>query len=145
MTIVFSLFRNRSLLAFAAFTAMLASQPLRAQCNFRNLVMSGTYAMVGTGTIVGVGPIATLGSVTYDGQGNGSVTYTVTVNGTVSKAVPATGAYTVNSDCTGSKTFGSGPSAQHFNFVITPDGNKITWIVTDPGVVMIGTAERLFR
>jgi len=50
--------------------------------------------------------------------------------------VPAT--FTVNPDCTGSKTIG----ATTYNFVITPDGSKITWIVTSNGVTMTGTGVR---
>jgi hypothetical protein len=48
----------------------------------------------------------------------------------------------VNPDCTGSKTIGSGASATHFDFIITPDGSTITWIETDNGVTLSGTAIR---
>jgi hypothetical protein len=47
----------------------------------------------------------------------------------------------VNRDCTGSKTIGT----SHFNFVITPDGSTITWIVTDAGVTLSGTGIRFRR
>jgi hypothetical protein len=144
---------NRNLLALAVFTAALTPQALKADdprvaqlaCAFQNLTMNGTYVMSGTGTIVGVGPIALVGKVTYDGRGNGSVTYTVSLNGVITKAITATGTFTVNSDCTGSKTIGSGPSATHFDFVITPDGGTITWVETDTSVVMMGTAVRFGR
>ncbi|HWZ30682.1 MAG TPA: hypothetical protein VNX18_05085 [Bryobacteraceae bacterium] len=139
-----SSFSKPSLLTLAALTLALGLQALRAQtqCPAMNATMEGTYVMSGSGTIVGVGAIASVGVVTYDGQGNGLGTSTTVVNGATSRGtVPGT--FTVNRDCTGSKTFGSGPSATHFDFVITPDGSKITWIVTDPGVIMTGTATRM--
>ena len=53
------------------------------------------------------------------------------------------GVFTVNSNCTGSKTFGTGATATHFDFMITPDGKTITWIAMDSGVIIIGTAVRM--
>jgi len=139
---------NRNLLALAAFAAVVAPQALKAdnaQCSLGNSIMNGTYAMSFTGTIVGVGPITGISMVTYDGQGGGlSGPSTTSVNGMISKDPGGTkGSFTVNRDCTGSKSFGSGPSAQHYDFVITPDGDTITWVVTDTGVVLSGTAVRL--
>jgi hypothetical protein len=52
--------------------------------------------------------------------------------------VPAV--YTVNADCTGSKIFGG---TQHYDFVVSPNGRLITFIVTDAGVVLSGTGVRL--
>jgi hypothetical protein len=57
--------------------------------------------------------------------------------------VPIT--FSVNRDCTGSKTVGSGASATHFDFVITPDGRTITWVQTDAFWVTSGTAVRMNR
>lgn len=139
---------NRNLLALAALAAAVTPQALKADpalCTRQDATMNGTYAMSGGGTIVGVGPIAFVGVVTYDGQGNGSVTYSVSVNGVITKGITATGTFTVNRDCSGSKTFGSGANAQHFDFVITPDGSTITWVETDAGVVSSGTAVRLLK
>jgi hypothetical protein len=64
------------------------------------------------------------------------------VNGTIYKGVAATATFTVNRDCTGSKTFSDG---SQYDFVITLDGSTITWIETDPGVVVSGTAVRIKR
>jgi hypothetical protein len=139
---------NQNLLALVAFTAAVTPQALRADnalCTRQNVIMSGTYAMSGGGTIVGVGPIAMVGAVTYDGQGNGSVTYSVSANGAITRGITATGTFIVNRDCTGSKTFGSGPTAAHYDFIITPDGSKITWVETDAGVVISGQAVRLLK
>jgi hypothetical protein len=70
-----------------------------------------------------------VGEVIYNGDGTGTLlSATLNANGAVSKLAGVSGVFTVNQDCTGSKTFGSGPSAQHFDFVITPDGSTITWL-----------------
>jgi hypothetical protein len=91
-------------------------------------------------------PFFSLALAVYNGDGTGTLTsLTETVNGSSSTAASLPITFTVNRDCTGSKTVGSGPSAIHMNFVISPDGSKITWIVTDPGVTMTGTGVRQDR
>ena len=146
MTKLLRSFSSRSLLALAALAVVLTPQALKAQCPQGNATMNGTYEVSGSGTVAGVGPIAVVGEVTYNGDGTGvTVSSTVSVNGATAKTSGVAATFTVNSDCTGSKTFGSGPSAQHYDFVITPDGSKITWIVTDNGVVLMGSALRFSR
>jgi hypothetical protein len=104
--------------------------------------MNGTYVASGTGTVAGVGPIALVGEVIYNGDGTGmAVAITQSVNGGSSTATGIPATFTVNRDCTGTKTIGN----NHYNFVITPDGNTITWIVTDAGVTLMGTGVRLRR
>ena len=101
--------------------------------------MNGTYVASATGTVVGVGPLAAVTQVIYNGDGTGMVVInTRSLNGVTSTftGIPAT--FTVNRDCTGTKTIGS----THYNFVITPDGNTITFIVTDAGVTLMGTGVR---
>ena len=80
--------------------------------------------------------------VTYDGQGNGLSTGTTSVAGVISRSVDVPGVYTVNRDCTGSKIFGG---ATNFDFVVTPDGREITWIVTNAfaGSLFTGHAVRM--
>jgi hypothetical protein len=106
--------------------------------------MKGTYVSAGTGTVGTAdpfSPMATVGLVIYNGDGTGVLVYsTKTVAGVSSTStnnVLAT--FTVNPDCTGSKTIG----ATNLHFVITPDGSKITWIVTNPGVTLMGTGVRM--
>jgi hypothetical protein len=97
-------------------------------------------------TVTGVGPVTFVGLVVYHGDGTGTlVTSTGSYNGAISKLANVSGVYTVNRDCTGSKTFGSGASAQHFDFVITPDGSTITWVETDSGTTISGRAVRAGR
>ena len=128
----------------AILTVSLTGSALRAQApQCSNDTMRGVYMMSGGGTVVGLGPVAIVGIVTYDGQGGGQATATQSANGTIYRQVPSTGVFTVNADCTGSKTFGTGATATHFDFVITPDGKTITWIVTDSGRIMTGTAVRI--
>ena len=140
MTRLLRSFSSRNLLALGALTIALAPQTLEAQCS--NATMKGTYVASGTG-MVGTGPafspIAAVSLVTYNGDGTGVQVFgtrTVAGQASTSSNVPAT--FTVNPDCTGSKTIGT----TNFNFVITPDGSKITWIVTDSGVTLMGTGVR---
>lgn len=136
-------FRNS--LVFGALTLALVPWVSMAQepaCAQGNLIMNGTYVVSGTGTVSGVGPLTTVGLIVYNGDGTGATVFsTMTVNGvsSTSSGVPAT--FTVNRDCTGSKIIGT----THFNFVITPDGDTITWIVTSSGVNAMGTGVRIRR
>jgi hypothetical protein len=138
-----SFFGMFSVLALAALAAGLTPQLAKAdnaQCNLGNSIMNGTYVASGTGTVAGVGPIAVVGELIYNGDGTGYVVMlTQSVNGATSTATKVPVSFTVNPDCTGSKTVGTG----HYNFVITPDGSLITWIVTDNGVTLMGTGVRM--
>jgi hypothetical protein len=108
--------------------------------------MSGVYVMSGRGNIVGVGPVVMVGEVVYNGDGTGTLlSVTKNVNGTVLTSAQIPVMFTVNRDCTGSKIVGSGASATHFDFVITPDGSTITWVGTDPNSVISGKAVRASR
>jgi len=129
--------------ALAVMTFAVAPQALQAagaRCPLLNATLHGTYMLHGTGTIVNVGPISAVGEVTFDGQGNSTATYTASVNGTIHKGVTVTGTYAVNLDCTATHAESDG---SHYSYVVTPDGNKVTWIETDPGVVISGTEIRL--
>jgi hypothetical protein len=138
---------NRNLIMAAAFALALTPQIAKAQgkqCVQQNAIMNGTYVMTASGSITGFGAYASVAEVIYDGQGNGLiVALTESINGAIDRQQGTTGVYTVNADCTGNKTFGAGASAQHFDFVITPDGSTITWISTGPGATIIGTAVRM--
>ncbi len=133
---------NRSLVALVIVTAAFAPQALKAAdlCPLQNATKHGTYVVFGTGTIVGVGSISAVGEITYNGRGNTVATYTASVNGAINSGVTVTGTYTVNGDCTGSLAESDG---SHYDFVVTPDGSRSTWIETDSGVVVSGTEVRL--
>ncbi len=145
-------FSKTNLFVFAMFTAALIPPGLRAErpeCSVAT--MHGTYAVTGSGFSVGangaITPVTTLGTVTYDGLGGGSGSSTLSAGGTIIQHNTATATFTVNPDCTGSKTFTSTATgaATHFDFVITPDGATIKWIVTNSGAVLSGQATRLYR
>jgi hypothetical protein len=66
------------------------------------------------------------------------------VAGMIIRQLPITGSYTVNPDCTGSKQFTApGFPPTNFDFVVNPNGRKITFIETDAGTVFSGSAVRL--
>ena len=126
--------------AFAVMVLALAAQTIDATplCPLGNATLHGTYVVSGGGSIVGLGPVTSVGEVTYDGLGSSNATFTVSLNGNV-QTVTVPGTYTVNPDCTATAV--EGPS--HYNFVITPNGNNVWWMATDPGVILSGTIIRL--
>ena len=131
------------LLMFCALAAMTfaAVQPLYAAdelCPLLNATLHGTYMVHGVGTIVGGGPIASNGTVTFDGKGNSSNTFTASINGQIHRGVTISGPYTVNPDCTGTQTL----SGSNYDFVVMPDGSTTSWIETDPGTYLYGSAVR---
>jgi len=134
------------ILALAAITFAAAPHSLKAAdedalCPRGNATLSGTYVLRGGGTIVGVGPVTVVGWLTNDGKGSVvKSSMTASVNGKIS-TFTVSGPYTVNSDCSGSVE----PSGQHYNMVVSPDGNRVNWIQTDPGTVSSGTEVRLTR
>jgi hypothetical protein len=128
----------------AILTLFLTTSAVKAQeppphCS--QATLSGTYVNSGTGAMGGA-PIAMVGKVTYDGHGNGLATFTRSLGGVITRPVAVAGVYTVNPDCTGSKTFGG---TTDYDFVVTPDGREITWIVTNSGAgaLFTGRAVRL--
>ena len=133
-----------SSLTLAAMAAVFAPQLAKADgsllCMRGNAIMHGTYVATGTGTVAGVGPVTVVSLFVYNGDGSGMrVSGTKAVNGASSPLGGVPISFTVNQDCTGSKIVGS----SNFNFIIAPDGSTITWIETDNGVTLSGTAIRL--
>jgi len=131
-------------LSGAILTLFLATAAVRAQgpppqCS--QATLNGTYVNTGTGSRGG-NSVVSVSKVTYDGQGNGLSSGTTSVAGVISRSVNVPGVYTVNRDCTGSKIFGG---ATNFDFVVTPDGREITWIVTNEfaGSLYTGRAVRM--
>jgi hypothetical protein len=119
-------------LSGAILSLFLATMAVRAQgpppqCS--QATLNGTYVNSATG-FRGGATVVSVSKVTYDGEGNGRSTGTTSVAGVISRSVAVPGVYTVNPDCTGSKTFGG---ATNFDFVVTPDGREITWMVTNAG------------
>ena len=111
-------------------------------CPVQNGTLNGTYVLSGTGSYGG-SPIALVGKAVFDGAGNLTLTFSASVNGVIYRGLTATGTYNVNADCTGSKTFtDSMGNTTHYDFVVAPDGNKLTWIETDSFTSVLGNAVR---
>ncbi len=120
-------------------TSAASAQGTPPQCS--QATLNGTYVNTGAGSIGGAS-VVLVGKVTYDGRGNGQSTFTKSTAGVITRSVAVPGVYTVNADCTGSKTFGG---ATNYDFVVTPDGRQIAWIVTNAssGALFAGHAERM--
>lgn len=103
------------------------------QCS--QATLSGTYVISGTGSL-GSASAVMMGKVAYDGQGNGQATFTQSAGGVITRYASVPGVYTVNPDCTGSKIFGGTIS---YDFVVTPDGREISWIVTNSPTLAVFT------
>jgi len=132
---------NTNLLVLAALSAALPqaghAQSSQNWCSaFR---LKGAYIFSGTGTFAPVGPLAAAGKITFDGLGNMQGTATQSFAGTIFKDVAFTGSYKVNGDCTGSLIFEYTVSGQSstFDFVVTPQGDTVTSICTDPGGTLV--------
>lgn len=128
--------------ALAAVAFALAPQSLQAAeplCPLLNATKHGTYVVYGTGTVVGVGPAVALGEITYDGRGNAVATFLLNLNGNVQTNTDVPSTYTINYDCTGTVL----EAGAHYSFVTSPDGDRTTWLETDPGTVVSGTEVRL--
>jgi hypothetical protein len=126
--------------ALAMIAFALLPPALNAQCTLGNATLHGAYIVSGAGTVVGVGSLSAVGVHTWDGQGSTVATYTASVNGSIYPGITVTGRYSLNADCTGSLTESDG---SHYNFVVSPNGSKATWIRTDTGTVVSGTETRL--
>lgn len=110
-----------------------------ALCPRGTATLSGTYMSMGGGTVAGVGPVTFVGEITYDGAGNATNPFTGSFNGAIFKGT-LTATYTVNSDCTGS--FNASDGSSHYDFVVSPNGQKVNFIETDAGSVVSGTIAR---
>lgn len=116
-----------------------AAAKAHASCPLLNATLHGSYIVAGSGTIAGVGPVTAVGKHTWDGDGKTAATNTISANGNILN-VHVTGMYTVNIDCTGKLTESDG---SHYNFVVQPNGESLSWIETDAGTIVSGTELRL--
>ena len=100
--------------------------------------LKGRYLFADAGTLYppafGVArptPAANAGFHLFNGDGTGTDTVTFRVGGAiVLENVVAPTSYTVNADCTGTLSVLGGPS---FGIFISPDGEALASIATDPG------------
>jgi hypothetical protein len=108
--------------------------------------LRGTYVFAATGHNIVAGvpqPKAIVEVIEFHGDGKLSVpAATRSVNGAVARSLPGgTGKYTVEAGCTGTLAFGdTGPT---FDVFLSPGGEKLWMIQTNPNTVFQGTATRL--
>jgi hypothetical protein len=98
------------------------------------------------------GSFAVAGHAVFDGNGKVDQVFSANFNGTVSQNEELKGGtYTVKANCTGTNTVDTnvdGSLVTHYDLFIAPDGSKVTFVQTDPGVVasgfeLRGTAKRV--
>jgi hypothetical protein len=115
-----------------------------------NATLKGLYMFAGTGytTLNGsLVPIAVTGKDIIYGNGKFDSLATLSVNGAIVQNDAAPGTYSVNSDCTATATVHMTPPTPdvHLEWFVTPDGDQIFYIQTDPGNVGAGTEPRVAR
>jgi len=115
-----------------------------------NQTLKGTYANSLHGLIFlpgGSAPLVLAGVVktTYDGNGTFTQVDAVSDNGSgVTGWRPGSGTYSVNPDCTGTQTIViPGMPDLHLQFVVSPSGNTLHFVVIDPGLATAGDSERI--
>jgi hypothetical protein len=109
--------------------------------------LKGRYLFAGSGTALppafGVTEPSLTTSAGYhifrgDGTGTDTVTFSINGNVVLENFISPT-SYTVNPDCTGTFSVSSRPS---FDLFISPDGEELVMIATDPGHVLAEGPQR---
>lgn len=110
------------------------------RCSERTL--HGSYVFAASGFTIAAGsaqPKAIVEVIDFNGDGTLSVpAATRSVNGAITRSLPSVGSYTVAEDCTGTIAF-DGPS---FDIFVSPRGNQLWLIQTNPNNVFEGSATR---
>ncbi len=104
------------------------------QCSLATI--KGTYVFAFEGTQAGV-PTAVAGLETIDGKGHAQgVLSQNNAKGAVAHFLHFTTRYTVHSDCTVTATITAATGTVfHLDGFTTPNGNTLTFVFTDPGIV----------
>ena len=126
-----------------------AGQPEQAlsenPCSLQTL--KGTYVY----HCAGVQPVngqqvhfAFAGQDNYNGDGTMTGTYSFSDNGALSQNVSYADTYTVNPDCTGTLlSVDENGLIGHFDLFFGHDGEEVSFVQTDPGVVAAGVERRV--
>jgi len=135
---------RRSLVAAAMALGVSGVALADNDCTFKTLMLHGSYVFAAKGynIVAGVAqPKAIVEVIVFNGDGTLSVpAATRSVNGVIARTPPGgTGSYTVEAGCTGTLAFLNGPS---FDIFISPKGDKLWMIQTDPNSVLQGTATK---
>jgi hypothetical protein len=134
---------TRQSLFAAAMVLAVSGVALADDCNLKTLRGSYFFAANGYTIVAGVAqPKAIVEVIDFKGDGTLSVpAATRRANGVIVRTPPGgTGSYTVEVGCTGTISFDGGPSLDIF---ISPKGEKIWMIQTNPDTVFQGTATRI--
>lgn len=114
-------------------------------CTLKTLRGSYVFAARGFTIVAGVAqPKAIVEAIDFNGDGTLSVPgATRSVNGAIVRTPPGgTGSYTVDVGCKATLAFDGGPG---FDMFISPKGDKLWMIQTNPDTVFQGTATRISR
>jgi hypothetical protein len=134
---------RRCVLAIAMVLGVSGVAQAGSDCALKTLRGSYYFAASGFTIVAGVAQPKTIIEV-IDFKGDGTLSVpaaTRSVNGAIVRTPPGgTGSYTVETGCTGTIAFDGGPSLDIF---ISPEGDKIWMIQTNPDNVFQGTATRV--
>jgi len=105
--------------------------------------LKGVFAFASSGSFhapTEVGDAAAFGQLVFDGRGGDTEISQSTIFGADTQA----GTYTVNPDCTGSARSTHHPSnaVDTVDFVLVEGGSEARFVVTNPGVVFVGTLDK---
>ena len=111
-------------------------------CNLRTLRGSYVFAASGYNIIGGVAqPKAIVELIDFNGDGTLVVSgATRSLNGVIAQIPPGgTGEYAIGEGCVGTLSFTGGP---RFDIYVSPHGENVSMIQTDPNTVFQGAATR---
>ena len=114
-------------------------------CSLRTLKGTYVYHCAGVQMVDGQ-PVhfAFAGKDHYNGDGTMTGVYSFSDNGAISQHVSYTGTYTVNPDCTGAfTTKDENGVVGHADLFFGRDGEEVSFVLTDPGVVDAGVERRV--
>src|SRR5512142_1497081 len=126
----------------SAHAQAVSSPPGSARCSVATLDGAYVFSTRGEARSTGSnkGPVAVAGIQVFDGHGHAHGFYSQSMNGKISRHVSFTATYTLNPDCTGTHT-GTDVTGVvvHNDMYSLPSGSRVTFLQTDPGVVLSGT------
>jgi hypothetical protein len=121
-------------------------EPHQRGCSLKTL--NGTYLFQYSGFQMQDGqqvPVVFAGQDRFSGDGTATSINSFSLNGAITRNVTSTGTYTLEANCTGSSIFIDDVTGEtsHFDHFVGRDGDALTFIQTDPGVVGGGSERRV--
>ena len=120
-----------------------SAEAARGACTERTLRGSYVFSASGFNIVGGIQqPKAIVEVIAFNGDGMLDVlAATVSLNGVIVRSPPSVGTYMVDDNCSGTITL-NGPT---FDIFLSPDGDDISMIQTNPNTVFQGLATRRSR